>query len=174
MDVVSSKVRSRMMSGIHGRNTHPEMVIRRYLHALGLRYRLHKRSLPGTPDLVFRKFNTVIFVHGCFWHRHSNCRFATTPDTNRDFWVAKLSKNVVRDKRDVEKLLEIGWRVIIIWECGLKHLDINRRLDWLRKSITAGKKPLIEWPRSGAKPPAAKRGAGRENRADKPYLPNQR
>ena len=150
VDVVSSKVRSRMMSGIRGRNTRPEMIVRRYLHGLGLRYRLHDRSLPGTPDLVFPKFNTVVFVHGCFWHRHDGCRFATTPSSNSEFWIKKLTENVHRDKRNIHKLLEIGWRVIIIWECGMKNLEVTRKFAWLPKSITAGRKALTEWPKTGS------------------------
>jgi DNA mismatch endonuclease (patch repair protein) len=147
VDVVSTAVRSRMMSGIRGRDTKPEMLIRRYLHSQGLRYRLHVSSLPGKPDLVFSRFKTVIFVHGCFWHRHDGCRFATTPSSNREFWMTKLSGNVIRDIRNVELLISTGWRVVIVWECGVRMRELTRNLAWLPKWISHGRKKYIEWPR---------------------------
>ena len=138
------------MSGIRGRNTKPEMYVRRYLHGIGLRYRLHVKLLSSTPDLVFPRFKTIIFVHGCFWHRHDGCKFATTPSSNHEFWTAKFSENVIRDKRNVDQLLNNGWRVVIIWECGLKNPELTRKLAWLPKLITHGRKVLVEWPRTGA------------------------
>ena len=109
-----------MMASIRGRNTRPEMALRRALHRLGFRYRLHDRKLPGHPDLVLPKYRAVIFVHGCFWHRHSGCRYATNPATNTEFWERKFRENVERDERNIGKLRGQGWRIAVIWECALK------------------------------------------------------
>ena len=123
-DIVDKPTRSRMMAGIRGKDTRPELMVRRALHARGFRYRLNVRSLPGTPDLVFPKRRAVVFIHGCYWHRHEGCRFATTPATNTDFWTSKFAANVARDTRNVRDLRGAGWRVGIIWECALKdHPD---------------------------------------------------
>ncbi|WP_439668438.1 Very short patch repair endonuclease [Cupriavidus necator] len=146
VDVVSVETRSRMMSGIRAKNTRPEMRLRRFLHKAGFRYRLHDRSLPGTPDLVFPRFRTVILVHGCFWHRHVNCRLATTPGTNVEFWQRKFASNVERDCLAVGKLLAAGWKVIVIWECGLKSVGAENRLEWLPGHITDGLQQYLEWP----------------------------
>jgi DNA mismatch endonuclease (patch repair protein) len=105
------------MARIRGRDTRPEMAVRHFAHALGFRYRLHRRDLPGTPDIVFSRFRTVIFVHGCFWHRHEGCRRATMPKTRRDFWQAKFDANVERDRRNIAMLEAADWTVIVIWEC---------------------------------------------------------
>lgn len=121
MDIVDTATRSRMMAGIKGRNTRPEMIVRRFLHANGYRFRLHRRDLPGSPDIVLPRFKTCIFVHGCFWHRHEGCRYATTPKTRTDFWQAKLAHNVERDARVRCALRADGWRVLTIWECELKN-----------------------------------------------------
>ena len=135
-DVVDRTTRSRMMAGIGSRNTRPELVLRRALHARGLRYRLHNRKLAGTPDLVFRRYGAVCFVHGCFWHRHADCRFAYTPTTREEFWQAKFDTNVERDRRNRRDLLEAGWRIAIVWECALRkggEFGTALRLDqWLR------------------------------------------
>src|SRR4051812_1880798 len=106
VDVVDKATRSRTMSGIRGKDTQPELAVRRYLHSRGLRFRLHKKGLPGRPDLVFPRYRTVVFVHGCFWHRHSRCRFATNPATRPAFWAAKFAQNVARDKRQIRQLKE--------------------------------------------------------------------
>jgi DNA mismatch endonuclease, patch repair protein len=116
-DIVSPAVRSRMMSGIRGRDTRPELRVRRFLHARGYRYRLHDPRLPGRPDVVLPRFRTVVFVHGCFWHQHSGCHLATSPDTNADFWSAKLTANAERDLRQQDVLRKAGWRVEVVWEC---------------------------------------------------------
>ena len=121
MHVPTSPQRIRMMSGIRGKDTWPERALRSLLFARGFRYRLHVRGLPGTPDLVFPKHRAVVFVHGCFWHRHDGCRYTTTPRTNADFWQQKFLGNVDRDKKHMEQLRTLGWRVAIVWECSLKH-----------------------------------------------------
>jgi len=120
IDVVDQKTRSRMMAGIGASDTKPELTLRRKLHARGLRYRLHDRKLPGTPDLVFRRFGSVCLIHGCFWHRHPGCRYSTNPATRQEFWQAKFRENVERDRRVRQSLLASGWRVAIVWECALR------------------------------------------------------
>jgi DNA mismatch endonuclease (patch repair protein) len=107
------------MSRIRGRDTAPELALRRALHRRGLRYRLHDAKLPGRPDIVFPSRRAVVFVHGCFWHRHDGCRIATTPKSNTAFWQAKFDRNVERDLRNCERLGELGWTVIVVWECEL-------------------------------------------------------
>lgn len=119
-DIVSPATRSRMMSGIKAKNTRPEMLVRRLLHSEGYRFRLHRKDLPGTPDIVLSKFKIAIFVHGCFWHSHHGCNFAKVPVTRSEFWAKKLSANAARDKATVEKLNAIGWRVLCIWECATR------------------------------------------------------
>ena len=123
------------MSGIQSKNTKPEMLVRRYLYAQGFRYRLHTRELPGSPDLVLPKYRVVIFVHGCFWHRHANCRFATQPSSNIERWETKFQINVERDARNVAALQAAGWRVLVVWECELKREPLHR-LQRLAREIT--------------------------------------
>lgn len=120
-DVVSPQIRSRMMSGIRGKNTKPELRVRQYLHGQGFRYSLHRRDLPGRPDLVLPKYRAVVFVHGCFWHAHPHCRYATTPSTRREFWTEKLAANRLRDESVVSQLTGQGWRVVVVWECALRR-----------------------------------------------------
>jgi DNA mismatch endonuclease (patch repair protein) len=139
-DTVSPEVRSRMMSGIRGHDTKPEMVIRRALHAAGFRYRLHDRKLPGRPDLVFPGRRAVLFVHGCFWHGHG-CHLFRIPATRTEFWREKITGNVERDIVSAKKLHSAGWRVGIVWECALKGRE-KRPLQ----EITAA---LAAWLRSG-------------------------
>ena len=117
MDVVNAPIRSRMMSGIRGKDTKPEIVVRRTLHAARFRFRLHRRDLPGVPDIVMPGRRIAIFVHGCFWHRHKGCRLVKAPATNPEFWRAKLDSNVERDRRAISALQAAGWRVLIVWEC---------------------------------------------------------
>ncbi len=131
-DVVDRQTRSRMMSGIRGRDTRPELVVRSHLHRSGLRFRLHRSDLPGRPDLVLPRWKTVIFVHGCFWHRHHGCRFTTTPSTNRAFWRRKFESNVERDRRTVARLRRAGWRVLTVWECQLSESHLTRLLRRIR------------------------------------------
>ncbi len=133
-----------MMAGIRGKNTQPELVIRRFLHASGFRYRLHDRKLAGKPDIVLPKYRAAIFVHGCFWHRHVGCKYATSPDQNREKWQEKFTVNIERDQRNIRLLLEHKWRVIVIWECGIRHE--NSDFLWLTNEITHGCKEYVEWP----------------------------
>lgn len=128
-DVVDPKTRSRMMSGIRGKNTKPELIIRKYLHAAGFRFRLHVADLPGKPDIVLPRYKAIIFVHGCFWHQHEGCRLAATPKSNDAFWKAKLSGNIERDARAVMKLEELGWNVITVWECQVRSGSFTQVLS---------------------------------------------
>lgn len=116
-DFLSPAERSERMARIRGKNTRPELALRKVLHRLGLRYRLHGAGLPGKPDLVFPRYKAVVFVHGCFWHRHAGCSIATTPKSNTPFWLEKFEKNVARDTRVATQLEERGWRVFVVWEC---------------------------------------------------------
>jgi DNA mismatch endonuclease (patch repair protein) len=125
-DIVSKRKRSEMMSGIKGRDTQPEVIVRSFLHRAGLRFRLHDRKLPGRPDIVLARYKTAILVHGCFWHRHQGCRFCYMPKSNRAFWKAKFAANVERDARKARELRRAGWRVITIWECRITPKDLQR------------------------------------------------
>lgn len=119
-DVVDTRTRSRMMAGIRGKDTGPELAVRRALFAAGFRFRLHRRDLPGAPDIALPGRRIALFVHGCFWHHHVGCRYAKIPATRREFWTAKLDANMRRDRRAVEDLLGMGWRALIVWECALR------------------------------------------------------
>lgn len=121
-DTVDSQKRSEMMSRIRSRDTKPEIIVRRIAHRLGLRFRIHRKDLPGCPDIVFPRYRAVIMVHGCFWHRHPGCRYAYTPKTRVRFWQEKFENNVVRDRRNETALHELGWRVLVIWECETRDL----------------------------------------------------
>ena len=123
-----SEQRSRNMSAIKSKNTKPEIKVRKVLHSMGYRFRLHSKDLPGSPDIVLPKYKTVIFVHGCFWHRHENCKYASTPKTRQEFWEAKFRENINRDKLNQENLSSKGWKIIIVWECEIKDkdFDLNR------------------------------------------------
>lgn len=130
-DVVDRATRSRMMSGIRARDTKPEVIVRKYLHAHGFRYRIAPRNLPGKPDIVLPKYRTVVFVHGCFWHRHRNCKFATIPASNAAFWQSKFDANIARDHRVVAQLRRWGWRVFVVWSCAItesKMRTLARRI----------------------------------------------
>lgn len=117
-------VSSRRMRAVKRENTSPELTVRRLLHALGLRFRLHKRSLPGSPDIVLRKHKAVIFVHGCFWHRHPGCRYASTPKTRQEYWMPKFVANIERDARKASELEALGWKVLTVWECETRNLAV--------------------------------------------------
>ena len=118
-----SEQRSRNMSAIKSKNTKPEIAVRKLLHSMGYRFRLHRKDLPGSPDIVLPKYKTVIFVHGCFWHRHQNCKYASNPKTRREFWEKKFKENIERDKKTQEKLKNLGWKTKIVWECEIKKQD---------------------------------------------------
>jgi DNA mismatch endonuclease (patch repair protein) len=137
-DVVDRATRSRMMSGIRGKNTRPELIVRSFLHRAGLRFRLHAK-LPGKPDLVLPKYRTAVFVHGCFWHRHKDCRHATTPATNAVFWQEKFAANVRRDARVKQQLEDSGWRVLVIWSCELDEYELVKLAATIENSAK-GKK----------------------------------
>lgn len=128
--------RSKLMSRVRAGNTKPEMIVRRVLHALGLRFRLHRRDLPGTPDIVLPRHRLAIFVHGCFWHRHEGCAKTTTPKTRETFWQQKFDRNVARDRRNLEQLTELGWRSSIVWECETGNLPaLSTKLATLLASV---------------------------------------
>ncbi|MBR9977434.1 MAG: DNA mismatch endonuclease Vsr [Bacteroidetes bacterium] len=140
-DTVSRKTRSRMMAGIRGQHTQPELLVRKLLHERGFRYRLHRKDLPGTPDIVLPKYTAVIQVHGCFWHGH-NCRLFKLPGTRTQWWAEKLEGNRARDERNTSELVRRGWRVLVVWECALEHKgglpmgDLAETLQqWLRSRI---------------------------------------
>lgn len=144
MDIVDQPTRSRMMSRIRGTDTGPERRVRSYLHRQGFRFRIHRRDLPGRPDIVLPRYRLVILVHGCFWHRHPHCSLATTPATNHATWQAKFQGNVDRDQRNIAQLQESGWRVLVLWECGLRHKEAAD-LVWLNQWIS-GDERYREWP----------------------------
>jgi len=128
-DKLSKEKRSWNMSRIKNKNTLPEIKVRSLLHGLGFRFRLHRSDLPGTPDIVLPKYKTVIFVNGCFWHVHENCKDSTIPKTNISFWEKKLKGNVERDRKKYAQLEEEGWKVIVVWECELKNIkNVRKRL----------------------------------------------
>lgn len=133
MDNLSKKARSALMAKIKGKNTRPEMIVRKFLFSKGFRYRIHDKRYPGSPDIVLPKYRTTIFVHGCFWHGHEDCRAASLPTTNVDYWQKKIAENMARDRRRIDSLLNDGWKVIVIWECMIKSSD--RREIELEKLI---------------------------------------
>jgi DNA mismatch endonuclease (patch repair protein) len=136
MDTLTPEVRSEVMRRVRSKNTRPEMAVRRVLHGLGYRFRLHRPDLPGKPDIVLPRLRTVVFVHGCFWHRHPNCRRATVPASNAEFWSEKFSANERRDRRAKNDLRRNGWRVIVVWECEILTLGrLSNRLDKLLRSV---------------------------------------
>lgn len=141
-DIVSADVRSRMMSGIKGRNTKPELILRSGLHKLGFRFRLHAPDLPGKPDIVFPRYNAALLAHGCFWHGH-DCHLFKLPSTRQEFWRTKIERNRTVDARAMSALTGMGWRVGVVWECALKGrtrlpLDdvIRACAEWLRGDVT--------------------------------------
>lgn len=128
-DSLSTEKRSWNMSRIKGKDTKPELLVRKALHAYGFRYRLHVKNLPGKPDIVLPKWKTVIFVHGCFWHQHEGCKDATIPNARREWWLEKLGKNVTNDEKNKNILENNGWCVIVLWECEITKLSIDNIVD---------------------------------------------
>ena len=139
-DIVDKATRSRMMAGIKGRDTRPELLVRRYLHGAGLRYRLHDPSLPGRPDVSLPAARTALFVHGCFWHRHQGCPKATTPTSRDEFWRSKFEANIARDARKSEELRKAGWTVEILWECQCNDVSLLDALVWRLYARTSSSK----------------------------------
>ncbi len=129
MDTFTPEARSAIMKRVRSANTAPEMQVRSMLHRQGFRFSLHRRDLPGAPDIVLPKHRTAVFVHGCFWHRHRNCKRATTPASRPEYWLPKFERTVARDKSNLRRLRKLGWRVVVVWECELKHPErVLRRL----------------------------------------------
>lgn len=135
-DVHTKEVRSFNMSQIRAKNTQPEIFLRKFLHAQGFRFRLHNKKLPGTPDIILPKFNTVIFVHGCFWHHHKDCRFARFPVNNSAYWTPKILRNISRDKENKKDLKKAGWKVITVWTCKLKHQHLYKTLAAVKTKLS--------------------------------------
>ncbi|MGH9874814.1 MAG: very short patch repair endonuclease [Pyrinomonadaceae bacterium] len=133
MDILDEKKRTEIMSRVRSCNTGPEIRVRQILHGLGYRFRIHRKDLPGTPDIVLPGCKSVILVHGCFWHRHERCRDATTPKTRSGFWRKKFAENVARDRRNIASLRKLGWRFLVIWECDLRNEQdlTNKLIDFL-------------------------------------------
>jgi len=123
IDTLSKEERSERMAKIRSRDTKPELQVRKIIHGMGYRYRLHRRDLPGTPDIVFPSRKKVVFIHGCFWHRHTNCKIGHIPKTKQEFWIHKLEENAKRDQINIKKLKSLGWESLVIWECQIKHTD---------------------------------------------------
>jgi DNA mismatch endonuclease (patch repair protein) len=136
-DVHDKATRSYNMSRIKGKDTKPEMIVRRFLHSHGFRYRLHVKDLPGKPDIVLPKYKTVIFVHGCFWHGHEGCKYFVVPKTRTEWWLEKIGRNTENDKKAINAVQKLGWRVIMLWECGLKPALIQETLAKLPGIITS-------------------------------------
>ena len=134
-DVHTTAQRRFNMQQIKGKHTKPEMVVRKFLHAHGYRYRLHDKKLPGKPDIVFRKYNTLIFIHGCFWHGHSNCKYYKVPKTNTEWWLNKINGNIANDKKAMNALKKEGWKIITIWECQVKPAKVENTLNALLKVL---------------------------------------
>ena len=142
-DNLDKASRSAMMAKIRSHNTLPEIRVRRYLHKAGFRFRLHQKDLPGKPDLVLPMYRTAMFVHGCFWHQHQGCKYSTTPKSNVDYWSKKLARNLERDSANLERLVGLGWRVLIVWECSLKKKEtasiaLESTVDWIKSNKTTG------------------------------------
>lgn len=158
-DTMTPEQRSRCMAAIKSNDTKPEMLVRRFLHAKGFRYGLHNKKLPGCPDIVLRRFKTVIFVHGCFWHGHENCKYYRLPKSNVEFWQTKIDRNRTRDRREIQGLHKLGWRVIVIWECQLKTKErCAHTLQKLAESLNGAYSITLSCPSSLAAEPEIEYG----------------
>lgn len=141
VDIVDTSTRSRIMASIKGRDTKPEILIRKLLHKIGFRFRLHVKELPGRPDIVLKKYKAVIFINGCFWHGHTGCHLFKIPATRTDFWEEKINKNQLNDIKSIKLLLDNGWRVCLVWECSVRGAkkDLNKVINsisnWLLSDI---------------------------------------
>lgn len=135
MDVHNKETRSYNMSRIKGRKTKPEEIVAKYLFSQGFRYRRNVKKLPGTPDIVLKKYKTVIFINGCFWHIHEGCKYFVWPNDNSEFWKNKILANKERDEKEKKEIEELGWKVIVVWECQLKKAERERTLNWLIEKI---------------------------------------
>ena len=134
-DSVSKEQRSWNMSRIHGTDTSIEVMVRKHLFSKGFRYRKNDKALPGKPDIVLPKYKTVIFINGCFWHRHPGCKYATVPQNNHDYWIAKFDKNVLNDRKHADELSRLGWKIITVWECELKGQRFQETMDTISNMI---------------------------------------
>ena len=137
MDVHDKETRSYNMSRIKNKDTKPEEIVRKYLFSHGFRYRKNVKNLPGKPDIVLKKYNTVIFVNGCLWHGHEGCKYFVRPKSNMEFWNNKIESNIIRDKRNIEELKNLGWHICVVWECLLKKSLAEETLKDLANEITA-------------------------------------
>jgi DNA mismatch endonuclease (patch repair protein) len=144
--LISETTRSEMMRSVRGKDTKPEMLVRSQLHRLGFRYRLHDKMLPGSPDLVFKSKRKVIFVHGCFWHQHCECRHGHAPKSRLHYWTPKLQRNVERDRAALEKLTQMGWSALVVWECELGSLEqaVDRAVRFLDDPLVAQPRKDLE------------------------------
>lgn len=142
MDVHTPEQRSFNMSRIRSKDTKPELLVRKLLHRMGYRFRLHRRDLPGSPDVVLPRYHVLIYVHGCFWHRHEGCRFTTIPSNNTEMWQRKFQENILRDQKNRKDALRLGWQPIVVWECETRDLELLAfRLDTvLRQQVTGDDK----------------------------------
>jgi DNA mismatch endonuclease (patch repair protein) len=134
-DVHDKKTRSYNMSQIKGKDTKPEMLVRKFLHSHGFRYRLHTKNLPGKPDIVLPKYKTIIFVHGCFWHGHEHCKYFVVPKTKTEWWLNKINSNIANDEKAINCLKKDGWKIITLWECDLKPAKLEYSLSELLKEF---------------------------------------
>ncbi len=135
-DVHSKEIRSFNMSRIRSKDTKPEMLVRKFLFAHGFRYKLHDKKLPGKPDIVLPKYKTIIFVHGCFWHGHKNCKYFVVPKTKTDWWLNKINSNIANDVKAIKALKKDGWKILMIWECDLKTAKVEKTLKTLIHKIS--------------------------------------
>lgn len=131
MDIFTPEQRSLIMSSVKGKNTKPEILIRKLLHSLGYRFRIHRKDLPGKPDIVLPRYKTVIFINGCFWHQHQGCKASHIPASHAEYWRSKLERNAARDKKNIQILQSMGWRVIVIWECEINDIIRSRQVPGL-------------------------------------------
>ncbi len=139
-DVHSAETRSYNMSKIGSKNTKPELLVRKFLHRRGFRYKIHEKLLPGSPDIVLPKYKTAIFVHGCFWHGHNGCKYFSVPKTRSEWWKTKIDKNISKDSKSIATLENIGWNVCVIWECELVPTKMDYTLEKLLKKLLSSKK----------------------------------